>query len=1051
MKPLLIKFLLSAFTFGCIEASNSHNLSQLECGAGFQEGQHYIKVLSPNSEDLSSKELEIIDPASGRRLEDKQMTEHACLMASKKDLIIRNRLNPWAIRLESGDPPKKLLMKITEESGLQLRCPEPPTVNGGFTTQDLLNTDNLNRDDNILLHYKTISPNSNSSSLTLTLDQSHSKRLVDQYEHPQQLIIEVKAHDLLLGTVKKNSCTIQLDTQIPIPQITYEQGELVNFRGAKFHKINQAESLTIVDGSVKGIDDIKSIEFCAETFLTADQLKLAQDKAMADPTCEQDKIQKTSAFNPQFALRKEGYWLIRYRAIDQAKNISSWQKPYSLLFEQSIQFERLSKFRDQHRINGSLVSHKGPLQLIQDTVFAFNILDNELPTDFEKERAKQILLEASLHIYSKMPEYVELHNEKVSPCIGKLNLSPDGGTLISQTGDGFLLRWDVRTGLPLGEPVSIFGSNRSVIEPEWMCSSLPKAAISPDNRLIAFRISGKFALWDLNRFHAITPAHPWKDIEGHQISFLPDSKTLISLGPFRDTVEILSLESQELTPISLGIHEENLSIIYPHLIDPDTLMIVHNDGRIFYWNTKTHKLFEDSQKLPGSGTFGMIQSVLIRSSKKTALISSKDRTWEFPLPGNEDPLRTFKQFVTLDQHATNSSETMLAGVNENNKIELRRLHNESLVGPTLNQPHLDVEEILFDNNAETMFLRGDRNQLSFWKKPPQLGNTVNNDLKFYHPLDYTEMVVSKKGDRLYTSNTLGQIYKWNPQTRELLETIEIPGCKSIVKGLAISPDGRKLAFGCYQIGKVWVADISGKVNFEVLLEGFQSDVHALAFMDDQTLLVGGDNLEIWKIVPEKRFKRKIDEFKAMKFALFENGSKIVGHNRADIALWDLSNPLKGASSFKGIAKDAHAVAIGERHGLFALGKVSAPGREGHIYLYSIESGKSEGIIEGHQDAISDLLFLDNGLLVSASYDSTIKVWNVKNRLELFKFDKHSDYVTDLYPDPIDPLGFYSASWDGTVRRWSLDAREILNQICQRIVPYLNRDLEFMEVAKETCE
>ncbi|KAI9862370.1 MAG: hypothetical protein M1824_001363 [Vezdaea acicularis] len=78
---------------------------------------------------------------------------------------------------------------------------------------------------------------------------------------------------------------------------------------------------------------------------------------------------------------------------------------------------------------------------------------------------------------------------------------------------------------------------------------------------------------------------------------------------------------------------------------------------------------------------------------------------------------------------------------------------------------------------------------------------------------------------------------------------------------------------------------------------------------------------------------------------------------------------------------------------------------------------------GHQKPVTALRFFPHAghLLLSASADSTIKIWDVYHSRELLRsFCGHSKAITDAQYDPIDGRHFLSASYDRQIKLWDTE-------------------------------
>ena len=81
-------------------------------------------------------------------------------------------------------------------------------------------------------------------------------------------------------------------------------------------------------------------------------------------------------------------------------------------------------------------------------------------------------------------------------------------------------------------------------------------------------------------------------------------------------------------------------------------------------------------------------------------------------------------------------------------------------------------------------------------------------------------------------------------------------------------------------------------------------------------------------------------------------------------------------------------------------------------------------LKGHDGWVSCAAFSPDGkTLASASYDKTIKLWEVSSGKELHSIEAHSDAVTTIAFSPSGKL-LASASYDETIKIWRVpDWRE----------------------------
>ena len=103
------------------------------------------------------------------------------------------------------------------------------------------------------------------------------------------------------------------------------------------------------------------------------------------------------------------------------------------------------------------------------------------------------------------------------------------------------------------------------------------------------------------------------------------------------------------------------------------------------------------------------------------------------------------------------------------------------------------------------------------------------------------------------------------------------------------------------------------------------------------------------------------------------------------------------------------------------------------YPYTVEAEKAlryindrdSAILRGHTMSVNSAMFSHDGkLIVSASWDGTIRIWDVKNGNCIRTLKGHEDSVSYASFNPNDKL-IASASWDKTIKLWDVETGECL--------------------------
>lgn len=160
---------------------------------------------------------------------------------------------------------------------------------------------------------------------------------------------------------------------------------------------------------------------------------------------------------------------------------------------------------------------------------------------------------------------------------------------------------------------------------------------------------------------------------------------------------------------------------------------------------------------------------------------------------------------------------------------------------------------------------------------------------------------------------------------------------------------------------------------------------------------------------------------ASSLAFVGDGPTLAVGTYGQVTLWDLATRT-AIRTLDGLTGPVLALASGPDGTILAAG-AGLPARSGVIHLYAMPGGRLLRTLEGHRDVVAGLAFRPDGKeIASASYDGTVRTWEVATGKPAGVFKGHSDFVYDVAYWP-DGKSILSASKDRTVKR--IDAAKMV--------------------------
>ncbi len=255
-------------------------------------------------------------------------------------------------------------------------------------------------------------------------------------------------------------------------------------------------------------------------------------------------------------------------------------------------------------------------------------------------------------------------------------------------------------------------------------------------------------------------------------------------------------------------------------------------------------------------------------------------------------------------------------------------------------------------------------------------------------------------EKIFVSAGLdGTIKLWNVATGEWLRTI--PVSARWVFDADFSPGGEDIVTGSEDgVVRVWSTQ-TGELLQE--FKGHRGPANSVSFAPDgRTLVTSGaepDNTaKVWRLAtPPRPLVLKHEET--------STGGQILSRVISSAGPASMSLRAPGVWSIA-FSPDSLRLAVA--------------GGNGTASIWNVTTGFLERKLTGHSAVISSISYSENGMLVTGSYDGTVRIWDATIEREPLVIKAHEDAITSVAVSQ-DGKWLATASSDRTVRLWELSA------------------------------
>lgn len=287
-------------------------------------------------------------------------------------------------------------------------------------------------------------------------------------------------------------------------------------------------------------------------------------------------------------------------------------------------------------------------------------------------------------------------------------------------------------------------------------------------------------------------------------------------------------------------------------------------------------------------------------------------------------------------------------------------------------------------------------------------------------------------DVFYSAGSDGKVLRWDAHNLKKVPEVIYQG-KHLIKSIEISHNDQWIMIVTKEQGIVLIQNnAQGEANVQVITD--PEPVQAAVFLPHELKYVSvnkAGELRIKGYMQNQAVGTSDSRITSLAMNPSDN-TIFAGTGEGTIKIWD--DTLDASLYFKE-AFAINTLAISSDYSTMAMGR-----EKGDVILWDLKKKELIRIISGHQSAITDVDFSpDNRLLLTASRDATVRLWDLQDSKKLpIVLDDHDDWVLTASFDPTGK-NIVSGSMDNFIRVWPVDPTVLANRICELVSRNLNEN------------
>ncbi|GMW02374.1 MAG: hypothetical protein AMXMBFR84_35100 [Candidatus Hydrogenedentota bacterium] len=276
-----------------------------------------------------------------------------------------------------------------------------------------------------------------------------------------------------------------------------------------------------------------------------------------------------------------------------------------------------------------------------------------------------------------------------------------------------------------------------------------------------------------------------------------------------------------------------------------------------------------------------------------------------------------------------------------------------------------------------------------------------------HRSDIKSIAFSSEGDCVASGSRDNTMCLWNAQTGTLTRVVKAH--ESPVANVAFSPNGQRVV-SCSRDGAL-VTDIA---SGETLTKLPSSSAEKLEFSPDGFRIITANNSawQAWDSETGINLRTVRSEHGCGPFVYSPDALRILTASEdKTVLLYDLRTERE-VLALRGHESQVNQVSFSpEGDRIVSCGDKT-------VRIWDIRTGMQTGVLRGHEDFVTSVAFSPNGQCVaSASYDNTVRLWDVDSKNELRVFRGPNKY-TDVAFSP-DGKCIAVGLFDGSIQVWDV--------------------------------